>query len=402
MSLNSLDKFENGIFSIERDGEIIDLYEDEIAEFRRLEIALTGRSVLDSYNTENEEIYELITRMKKNASICCDIEKAVIGSTAQEEANAVSQYIKKYRQLEKTELSNFVFDDELMEEDENISGYLWATDDLVHRLCIEENIPADRIENVNFYPIYEPETDHIKVETSFYYHDEHIERELYLTDKEKEKLILEMDHYSVKKYNTSIFGMNDKTHSYLKIVNEINQAIKDGILELNPENSNSILNYHRQEEDRPAGWHSENILDVARDLCDNPKEYREFRNVMRTGMAFKLWIKTLSSNEINLAGKLDNLRDNEIIDKKIYRLLMEDKEDSFPAMETYIKNHADDYRGYIMNETERLFEEGVAAWPQDWQAGLYNCDMIYMKAIDGFSQSFDYEQQNEEEDEMEI
>lgn len=397
MSLNSLDKFENGIFYIERDGEVIQLYEEEIEEFRKLGIALNGRFVLDNYNTESEEANELIARMKENESICYDIETAVIGNTAQEEDITVNQYIKKYRQLEKTELSNFVFDDELMEEDESISGYLWATDDLVQRLCMEENIPADRIENINFYPIYEPETGHIKVETSFYYRDEHIERELYLTDKEKEALILEMDHYSVKTYNASIFGMNDKTHSYFKIVNEITQAVKDGILKLNPEDRNSIFIYHYQGENSPEGWYSENILDVAHKLCDDPEKYRKFRYNMRIEFSFKLWIKTLSSEEINLVDKLKNLRDNEIIGKKIYRSLMKNKEDSFPAMEAYIKNHTDDYRWFIMNETERLFDEGVADWPQDWQAGLYNCDMLYMNAIDDFSKSFDYERHNEDE-----
>ena len=64
---------------------------------------------------------------------------------------------------------------------------------------------------------------------------------------------------------------------YIDIVHELQDAIKDGYIMLEPKNSNRMLVYRYAGAKNPEGWYSEDILDVAQELYNDPKNYKEFR-----------------------------------------------------------------------------------------------------------------------------
>ena len=72
----------------------------------------------------------------------------------------------------------------------------------------------------------------------------------------------------------------DKSETFILIVAEIRDAISDGILHTDPNNTNNILVYRAVGTDNPEGWYSENILSVAGDLASNPSHYQDFHNAI--------------------------------------------------------------------------------------------------------------------------
>ena len=64
---------------------------------------------------------------------------------------------------------------------------------------------------------------------------------------------------------------------YIDIVHELQDAIKYGYIILEPKNSNLMLVYRYAGAKNPEGWYSEDILDVAQELYNDPKNYKEFR-----------------------------------------------------------------------------------------------------------------------------
>ena len=102
---NTLDEFQEGKFCIERDGKVITLTEREMSEFRRLDIALTGRSILNCLETGALDCYDadfdsLVEEMKKNESICYELQSDVLnevsGATSEAEEAKAEEYINKY------------------------------------------------------------------------------------------------------------------------------------------------------------------------------------------------------------------------------------------------------------------------------------------------------------------
>lgn len=73
---------------------------------------------------------------------------------------------------------------------------------------------------------------------------------------------------------------NDKSVCFLKIIGEIGDAIKSGFLHRDPSDKNSILIYRNEGEVCPAGWYSENILEVASDLVNDKEDYERFMSAI--------------------------------------------------------------------------------------------------------------------------
>lgn len=72
----------------------------------------------------------------------------------------------------------------------------------------------------------------------------------------------------------------DKSETFMLIVAEIQDAISNGFLHADPNNSNNILVYREAGSRSPEGWYSENILSVAGDLALNSSHYQDFHNAI--------------------------------------------------------------------------------------------------------------------------
>lgn len=95
---------------------------------------------------------------------------------------------------------------------------------------------------------------------------------------------------------------------------------------------------------------------------------------------FDEWVKQLSSNEIDLIDKLDNMCDSEISEELI-ELINNNEEKYYPIIESYIKEHVLEYRDFIKSEASKLWMENLSGDICDYSSGLYNCDEIYVRAI---------------------
>ena len=101
------------------------------------------------------------------------------------------------------------------------------------------------------------------------------------------------------------------------------------------------------------------------------------------------FIENLSKEDIDLIDKLDNLCGHGQISETVYRLAMEER--TFDIIESYIDEIliddigdtelAEEYITFIVEETERLYEQGIINEVDDFSSGLYNCDDIYLYAI---------------------
>lgn len=72
----------------------------------------------------------------------------------------------------------------------------------------------------------------------------------------------------------------DKENKFIKIVNEIHEAIKKGVLKEDPNNKDNILVYRLAGNVDPEGWYSENILNVASELINDENNYKSFKEVI--------------------------------------------------------------------------------------------------------------------------
>lgn len=95
---------------------------------------------------------------------------------------------------------------------------------------------------------------------------------------------------------------------------------------------------------------------------------------------FKLWLENLSSDDIDLIDKLENMCDIEI-SEELVELINDNEEKYYPRIESYIKEHIIDYVYFIKSETRKLWEEDIIDNICDYSSGLYNCDEIYVRAI---------------------
>ena len=101
------------------------------------------------------------------------------------------------------------------------------------------------------------------------------------------------------------------------------------------------------------------------------------------------FIKNLSKEDIGLADKLDNLYGHGQISETVY--IRASRTRTFDIIESYIEEIliddigdtrlTEEYVNFIIEESQRLYEEGLILNADDFSSGLYNCDGIYLYAI---------------------
>lgn len=96
--------------------------------------------------------------------------------------------------------------------------------------------------------------------------------------------------------------------------------------------------------------------------------------------SFETWCASLSSEDIDLVDKLDNMCNNEI-NEELYDLVNKNESQYYPRIEKYIKEHIMNYKDFIITETYALYNQELTDSNEDWTWGLYNCDEIYVRAI---------------------
>ena len=122
----------------------------------------------------------------------------------------------------------------------------------------------------------------------------------------------------------------------------------------------------------------------------------------------KDFIKNLSKEDIDLTDKLDNLYGHGQISETVY--IRASRTRTFENIENYIEEIliddigdmklAGEYINFIVEETQRLYEEKLILNADDFTAGLYNCDELYLYAIaDALDLDMDMLENYESEDE---
>ena len=101
------------------------------------------------------------------------------------------------------------------------------------------------------------------------------------------------------------------------------------------------------------------------------------------------FIENLRKEDIDLVDKLDNLYGHGQISETVY--IRANRKDNFDPIENFVKEIlqgniwdlklAEKYINFIVEETQRLYEEELIDDAADFTAGLYNCDEIYLYAI---------------------
>lgn len=96
--------------------------------------------------------------------------------------------------------------------------------------------------------------------------------------------------------------------------------------------------------------------------------------------SFEAWAKNLTSDDIDVIDKLENMCENEI-NEELVELINKNKFKYYPRIEQYVKEHVNQYKSFIVDETCSLFEDEIIDSMEDWSSGLYNCDEIYVRAV---------------------
>lgn len=107
--LNTIESFTKG-FRIKRNGKIMTLTSQEMAQFRNLDTALIGRECLEIYkNNVTEEQRSILEEMISNENICYDLENEILDDLFEEasetEACVIKNAIEKYK-IEKSKKEN--------------------------------------------------------------------------------------------------------------------------------------------------------------------------------------------------------------------------------------------------------------------------------------------------------
>ena len=103
------------------------------------------------------------------------------------------------------------------------------------------------------------------------------------------------------------------------------------------------------------------------------------------------FVNDLTSDDIDLIDKVQNLDESGELDEltDFFKARMNGY-DSYTIMkndewvenvERYIRFEAKDYTGFILEQTDFLFENGLIDNEDDYASGLYNCDNLYLDAI---------------------
>lgn len=104
---NTMETFKNEGFKIIRDGKVIILTNEEMASFRELDQALTGRDCielfLDSCDFTEEEAKTLIKAME-NTTECYEIEQDILNILFEDAGETELEVINSYLEHKKEEL----------------------------------------------------------------------------------------------------------------------------------------------------------------------------------------------------------------------------------------------------------------------------------------------------------
>ena len=92
----------------------------------------------------------------------------------------------------------------------------------------------------------------------------------------------------------------------------------------------------------------------------------------------RLFYLTLTNMSLNK--KINDLLKNQN-DVQTHNLKKISKKELLKKVKEYIKEHAYEYKAFIMDETLSLYKQGKIKRPYEWSHGLYNCDELYSKAI---------------------
>lgn len=101
-------------------------------------------------------------------------------------------------------------------------------------------------------------------------------------------------------------------------------------------------------------------------------------------MTLASFLKNLTDEQIDLQNKINNLSESGELDMLFEGTtysesdLMDDE--AVFWINKYIKEYVKDFKDFIREETEMVFNSGCCK-KNDWTAGLYNCDKLYMDAI---------------------
>ena len=100
--LNTLEDFENDIFRIERNGEIITLTQEEMREFRMLNIALDGKTDLECFahsgycDEDDDSMLNKIYKMMEDEQECYAIENSILDDMYDQCDGLAYEVIKEY------------------------------------------------------------------------------------------------------------------------------------------------------------------------------------------------------------------------------------------------------------------------------------------------------------------
>lgn len=119
-------------------------------------------------------------------------------------------------------------------------------------------------------------------------------------------------------------------------------------------------------------------LDVEK-IHDEKKATRERK--LRDVSKFLL---KLSDEDIDLENKLDNMEGCEICNRVLYKFLTSDSEIQElirARLKWKAKLFTDTIAEFVLDETEKLFSDGVISSDDDYASGFYNMDKLYVTAI---------------------
>lgn len=94
--LNTMETFKNG-FSIERDGKVYTLTEEEMFDFRFLDNAVDGQSYLDVYHDDADEVEaDVIDLIRNDEEICYNISQSVLDAVTADTGSIEHEICQKY------------------------------------------------------------------------------------------------------------------------------------------------------------------------------------------------------------------------------------------------------------------------------------------------------------------
>lgn len=94
--LNTMETFKNG-FSIERDGKVYTLTEEEMFDFRFLDNAVDGQRYLDDYhNQADEDEADVIELIRNDEEICYNLSQSIFDDVWTDAGSVEYEMCQKY------------------------------------------------------------------------------------------------------------------------------------------------------------------------------------------------------------------------------------------------------------------------------------------------------------------